>query len=160
MSDEDKKFLKRAIELSRESMEQGGFPAGAVIVKDGETIGEAVSTGYKVRHDPTEHAETAAIRVACQKLGSANLDGALLYESMQSCTMCFSACSWTGIKKIVFAAKKAEELVKKGYYEGAIDVNEVNKLNNVQIELEHVSELEDEALAVVRGWEDRGGFNQ
>lgn len=39
MSDQDKQFLKRAIELSRKSMELGGFPAGEVIVKDGVSKG-------------------------------------------------------------------------------------------------------------------------
>ena len=66
---EDKKFLQLAIKQARQSMEQGGFPAGAVVVKDGKVIAEGISLGYQL-HDPTEHAETSAIRKACQLVGS------------------------------------------------------------------------------------------
>ena len=64
---DDKHFLKSAIEQARKSIDQGGFPAGAIIVKDGKIIAEGISVGFSL-HDPTSHAETAAIRAACQKL--------------------------------------------------------------------------------------------
>jgi len=72
---DDKTFLLKTIELAKESVRQGGFSAGAVVVKDGKAISEGISIGEKL-HDPTSHAETAAIREACKILGTSHLDGA------------------------------------------------------------------------------------
>jgi guanine deaminase len=94
--EEDKKYLERAIELARESVKQGGFPAGALVVKDGVTIAEGISIG-NLLNDPTNHAETASIREACKALKTSDLEGATLYESLQCCVMCFSVANWAGI---------------------------------------------------------------
>src|SRR3989344_4807179 len=95
----DKDFLKLAVEQAKKSVEKGGFPAGAVVAKDGEVVSQAASLGLLI-NDPTSHAETAAIREACQKLQTIDLLGATLYESLESCNMCFSVAYWAGIGKI------------------------------------------------------------
>ena len=74
----DNKFLLRAIEMAKESINAGGFTAGAIIVKNNEIISEAISIG-NVLHDATAHGETTAIREACKKLGTTDLTGATLY---------------------------------------------------------------------------------
>lgn len=158
MNEEDKKFLTRAIELARESIRQGGFPAGALIVKDGKIIAEAISVGFK-HNDPSGHAESVAIREACRKLETADLSEAVMYESLQSCLMCFSTSYWAHLGKIVYAAKKTPEMVKEFYYEGMTNPAEINNQNNSQIELIYVPELEEESLKVIREWEEKGGFN-
>jgi len=152
MEKEEIKYLKRAIELARESVKKGGFPAGALVVKDGEIIAEGISIG-PILHDPTSHAETASIREACKKLNTTNLDGATLYESLQSCVMCFSVAYWAGISRIVHACKKTPEMISKFYYEGATDNENLNKQNNRQIKLIHIPDLEKDSLDVVRKWE-------
>lgn len=152
MENEEKKYLKRAIELARESIQKGGFPAGAVVVKDGKIIGEGISIG-SILHDPTSHAETASIREACKKLGTTNLDGTTLYESLQSCVMCFSVAYWAGISRIVYACKKTPGMVSKFYYEGTTDNENLNKENNRRIKLIHISDLEKDSLDVVKKWE-------
>jgi tRNA(Arg) A34 adenosine deaminase TadA len=151
----DKDFLMKAIELAEQSVEAGGFPAGAIVVKDGKIIGEGLSLGFK-NNDPTGHAETVAIRDACKNLNTADLTGAILYESLQTCTMCFSVAYWAGISKIVSATVKTDEMVRKQYYEGSTKPEEINKQNNRQIELVIVSELEEAALEPVRQWEGQG----
>ncbi len=108
-------FLKRAIQKSAESVNQGGFPAGAVIVKDNQIIGEGISIG-NILHDPTSHGEIASIRDACKNLKTSDLSGATLYASMQPCIMCFSAAMWGGISQIVYACNK--ESVSPEYYGG------------------------------------------
>ncbi len=153
--EQEKQYILRAIELAKQSVDLGGFPAGAVIVKDGQIIGEGLSLGFK-NNDPTSHAEIAAIRDACKKLGTPDLTGAVMYESLQTCMMCFSAAYWAGITKIVSAAQKTDDLVKKQYYEGLTKPDEVNSQNNRQIELVHASELEDAALEPVKAWEAQG----
>ncbi|MFH0749444.1 MAG: deaminase [Candidatus Gottesmanbacteria bacterium] len=51
----DKDYLKLAVEQAKKSVDEGGFPAGAIVVKDGKVIAEGVSLGRKL-NDPTEHA--------------------------------------------------------------------------------------------------------
>ena len=63
----DEQYLKIAIEQARKSVKMGGFPAGAIVVKDGKVVSEAVSIGFQ-HNDPTGHAETVAIREACKNL--------------------------------------------------------------------------------------------
>ena len=152
----DKDFLKLAIEQAKKSVEDGGFPAGAVIVKDGKVISEATSMGILL-HDPTSHAETAAIREACKKLKSFDLLGATMYESLASCTMCFSVAYWAGVSRIVSGARKTKEMVEKGYYEGLTDVEKLNEENNKKIELVFIPDFEQESLELVREWESKNG---
>ena len=159
MNEEDKTFLLKAIELARQSVEEGGFPAGAIVVKDGKIVGEGLSLGFK-NNDPTGHAETVAIRDACKKLETADLTGSTLYESPQTCTMCLSVAYWSGISRIVSAAAKSDEMAAKQYYEGSIKPEEINKTNNRQIELVTISELTEAALEPVKLWESQGNnFN-
>jgi tRNA(Arg) A34 adenosine deaminase TadA len=128
-------------------------------VKDGKVISEAVSTGF-IHNDPSGHAETVAIRAACNNLNTANLAGAILYESIECCVMCFSVANWAGISKIVYACKKTPEMVSKHYYEGNTDNEILNRENNRQIELVFASEFEQESLQVIQEWEAQGGFNK
>lgn len=150
----DKDYLKLAVDKAKKSVEEGGFPAGAVVVRDGKVIAEGISLGYKL-HDPTEHAETSAIRKACKEIGSSNLDGAILYESLECCNMCFSVANWGGISKIVFACRKTPEMVKKFYYEGLTDNKILNESNNNKIEIVFIPDFEQEMLDLVKNWEEK-----
>jgi len=152
MNDEDKKYLKRAIELAKESVKKGGFPAGALVVKDGEIVSEGISIG-NLLNDPTSHAETASIREACRKLKTSNLEGATLYESIECCTMCFSVAYWAGISRIVYACKKIPEMISKLYYEGSSNNKNLNNENNRKIELVFIPDFEKESLVTVEEWE-------
>ncbi len=94
--------MQQAIELSKQSVESGGGPFGAVIVKEGKVI--ATGSNNVTRHnDPTAHAEISAIRAACQKVQDFNLAGCEIYSSCEPCPMCLSAIYWAGISKIYFA---------------------------------------------------------
>lgn len=152
-----KEYLKRAIELAKESVEKGGFPAGALIVKDGKIITEGLSLGNLI-NDSTAHAETTAIREACKALKTTNLEGATLYASLQCCAMCFSAANWAGISNIVIACRKTSDMVSKGYYEGFTSVQELNQLNTRKIELNYILDFEEEVLQLIRDWEKKQGI--
>ena len=153
----DKDYLRIAIEQAGKSVEQGGFPAGAVVVKDGKIISKGVSLG-SVLHDPTSHAETSAIREACNILKTTNLDGAILYESLACCVMCFSVANWAGIGKIVYGCKKTSEMVAKQYYEGQSDTVRLNEENSRKIELVYIPDYENESLELIKQWEKQNGF--
>lgn len=153
-SDEDKNYLKRVIELAKESVEKGGFPAGAIVVKDGKVIAEGISIG-NILNDPTSHSETASIREACKILQTTNLEGATLYGSLQCCVMCLSVANWAGISRIVSGCRKTTDMVSKGYYEGIASIQEFNQLNTRKIDLEYILDFEQESLKVIKDWEDK-----
>lgn len=150
---DDRKYLQLAVEQAKESVKQGGFPAGAVAVKDGKVVSRGVSLGFKI-NDPTSHAETASVREACCKLKTVDLSGATLYASLQPCLMCFSVANWAGISRIVFGCQKTGEMISKGYYEGKTDIYEVNEQNNRKIELVYIPDFEQEMLNLVKVWEE------
>jgi tRNA(Arg) A34 adenosine deaminase TadA len=107
MQDDDL-FLARAVELARTGSARGdGGPFGAVIVREGKILAEAWNR-VVVGHDPTAHAEIAAIRAACAAIGSFHLPGAVLYASSEPCPMCLAAAYWARIARIVFANSRAE----------------------------------------------------
>ena len=100
------KFMLRAIELSIENVQKGiGGPFGTVIVKDSNIIAEG-SNLVTATNDPTAHAEMVAIRNACKKLNSFQLDDCKLYTSCEPCPMCFGAIYWARPKAIYFANTK------------------------------------------------------
>ncbi len=148
----DLDFLKSAVGQASKSVKEGGFPAGAIVVRDGEIVSKGVSIGFSL-HDPTSHAETASIREACKKLQTTNLSGATLYASLQPCLMCFSVANWAGVSRIVYGCNKTEEMVKKSYYEGRTDIEKVNEQNNRKIEILYIPDFEKEMLDLINKWE-------
>jgi len=99
--------MLRAIELASNSIDNGGGPFGAVIVKDGEIIAET-SNSVTRDNDPTAHAEVNCIRMACKRLGTFMLDGCEIYASSEPCPMCFGAIYWAHISKIYYAGTRED----------------------------------------------------
>ena len=83
-------FMKRAIELSIQNIKNNGGPFGCIIVKENKIIAEGVNR-VTFNNDPTAHAEIIAIRNACKKLNTFNLEKCELYTSCEPCPMCLSA---------------------------------------------------------------------
>ena len=106
-SDEDARYMRMAIDLSVENIDNGGGPFGAVIVRDGEVIATGVNRVVP-NNDPTAHAEVNAIRNACQKLDTFQLEGCTVYSSCEPCPMCLSALYWAGVKRICYGNTKAD----------------------------------------------------
>ena len=90
ISPEDRAFMKMAIELSIENIDNGGGPFGAVIVRDGKLIATGANR-VTPNNDPTAHAEVMAIRNACSRLQTFDLSGCTVYTSCEPCPMCLSA---------------------------------------------------------------------
>lgn len=149
----DKDYLKLAVEQAKKSVAEGGFPAGAVIVMDGKIVAEGVSLG-RMLNDPTEHAETSAIRKACKNIKS-YLEGATLYGSLECCNMCFSVANWAGITKVIYGCRKTPEMVNKQYYEGQTENKILNESNNRKIEIVFIPDFEQECLDLVKQWEEK-----
>ena len=105
---DDNYYIEQAINLAVENVKSGkGGPFGAVIVKDGKIIATGTNS-VTSENDPTAHAEVKAIRNACEKLNSYQLDDCEIYSSCEPCPMCLGAIYWARPKKLVFAATKED----------------------------------------------------
>lgn len=95
--------MVRALALAREAAAAGEVPIGAVVVKDGAVIGEG-RNAPRAGHDPTAHAEIAAIRMAAAALGDERLTGCELWVTLEPCTMCAGAIVHARIARLYYAA--------------------------------------------------------
>jgi len=101
-------FMRRAIELSLQSVAvHGGGPFGAVVAKDGVIVGEGWNQ-VTAKNDPTAHAEINAIRAACKKIERFDLRGASIYTSCEPCPMCLAAIYWARLDAIFYANTKLD----------------------------------------------------
>ena len=98
--------MEKALVLARKAFELGEVPVGAVIVRDGEIVGE----GYNLREregSVIAHAEVIAIEQACKRLGTWRLSGCTLYVTMEPCPMCAGALVNSRIDRVVYGCKDA-----------------------------------------------------
>ena len=97
------KFMRAAIRLSIHMMRSGkGGPFGAVVVKRNKIVGRGCNEVTST-NDPTAHAEIVAIRDACRRLKTFDLNGCEIYTSCEPCPMCLSAIYWARIRKVFYA---------------------------------------------------------
>lgn len=101
-------YIQRALDLARHAMDENhGGPFGAVVVKDGEIVGEGYNQVIST-NDPTAHAEIMAIRDACRNLGRYQLEGCEIFSSCEPCPMCLGAIYWARPKAVYFASTRQE----------------------------------------------------
>src|SRR6478735_9145031 len=96
-------FMQQALAQAREAAVAGEVPVGAVVVRKGEVI----ATGRNAPidgHDPTAHAEIAALRAAAQKLGNYRLEDCELYVTLEPCAMCSGAMLHARLARVVYGA--------------------------------------------------------
>ena len=103
-SAEDLGFMQRALELARHARdEHEEVPVGAVLVLDGAIAGEGWNRNIGT-HDPTAHAEIAALRDAGRRIGNHRLPGATLYVTLEPCLMCAGAIVHARVTRVVYGA--------------------------------------------------------
>ncbi len=147
----NKEFMRKAIEMSLNSIDNGGGPFGAVIVKDGEIVA-AASNSVTTDNDPTAHAEVNAIRMACKKLGTFDLSGCEIYASCEPCPMCLAAIYWARIDKLYYANTK-QDADKIGFSDNFI-YEEFAKPEN-QRSIKITAMLRNEAIKAFEKWENK-----
>tara|TARA_B100000929_G_scaffold100013_1_gene78684 strand:+ start:131 stop:598 length:468 start_codon:yes stop_codon:yes gene_type:complete len=144
-------FMKRAIELSIQNIKDNGGPFGCVIVKENKIIAEGVNR-VTFNNDPTAHAEIIAIRNACEKLNTFNLEECELYTSCEPCPMCLSAIYWSHIDKIYYGNSRLDAS-KIGFDDDFI-YNELNKeLSSRKIQMKQINQ--NEAKKAFLDWEEK-----
>src|SRR5215472_6879460 len=103
-SPDDDRFMQRALELARHAQdEHAEVPVGAVLVANGEIIGEGWNHSIS-GNDPSAHAEVMALRDAGRKLGNYRFPGATLYVTLEPCVMCSGALVHARVSRVVFGA--------------------------------------------------------
>ena len=93
-------FMRLAIAEAKSARKAGDYAIGAVVVRDRAVLASS-GNRIKLEHDPTQHAEIAAIRLACASLRTRHLEGAVLYTTAEPCPMCASAAIWARMSGIV-----------------------------------------------------------
>jgi guanine deaminase len=148
----DKLFMARAIELSIDNVRGGrGGPFGAVLVKDGTIVGEGVNQVTST-NDPTAHAEVLAIREACKKLRTFDLQGCEIYSSCEPCPMCLGAIYWARLARIYFANAAADA---SGFgFDDSLIYREMAQPHS-QRKIPMIQMMRQEALAAFRAWQDK-----
>ena len=150
ISAEDRAFMRMAIELSIENIDQGGGPFGAVVVRNGHVVAKGANR-VVANNDPTAHAEVVAIRNACRELETFDLDGCTIYASCEPCPMCLSAIYWAGIKRICYANTKRDAAAIA--FDDSFIYDQLRlDYDRRSIECEHF--MRDEALEAFRKWSD------
>ena len=96
-------FLREAVRLATQSAGSGGGPFGALVVRGGEIIATGTNR-VTADHDPTAHAEIEAIREACRRLESFQLEGCEVYASTEPCPMCMGALYWARPERVFYAS--------------------------------------------------------
>ena len=151
-------FMRAAIQLAEEGLKAGaGGPFGAVVVKNGIIVGRGWNQVTSM-NDPTAHAEVMAIRDACSKLGSFQLDDCEIYTSCEPCPMCLGAIYWARPNKIYYAGTH-NDAAKAGFddsfiYEEIIISPAERKIPGIML-------LQEEARKVFEKWiqkEDKGKY--
>lgn len=106
-------LARESIRIAIENIQNQGGPFSSIIVKDGEIIAKG-SNRVTHNNDPTAHAEVVAIREACQKLNTYQLEDCILIASCEPCPMCLGAAYWARVKAVYYIASK-EDAAKAGF---------------------------------------------
>ena len=141
-------FLKKAVDLSKESLEQGKFPAGALLAKGKNIVATETSSAYPHQH---LHAETKIIDKTMADINQ-QLSDYKLYTSLSPCLMCLGKIYWSGIKKVYFVLDRSNTNLELAY-EGRYDFESLISNLNRKIEFIQDTTYFEYALKIYRKWE-------
>jgi tRNA(adenine34) deaminase len=125
----DLEFMEQAIALATQAEQIGEVPVGALVVCDGQIIGQGYNQTINL-HDPCGHAEIIALRQASQTRGNHRLSGCDLYVTLEPCTMCVGALIHARIRRLVYAASEPKagavvsqmQLLEQPYFNHSVQV--------------------------------------
>jgi guanine deaminase len=149
---DDERYMKLAVQAAKDGIAKGQTPFGACVVK-GDAVISCSSNLVWHDTDITAHAEIKAIREACRKLDTVDLTGCVIYSTCEPCPMCFSACSWARILRIVFGARIADA-ARFGFSELPISNEKMRDLGRVDIEIIE-NFMRDECIELFEEWSKR-----
>ena len=128
VQDEDRTFMRLALDCAKQAAKEGELPVGAVLVKAGEVIAKAHNETEK-HNDPTAHAEVLALRRAAEALEDWRLTDCTLYVTLEPCPMCFGAALQAHLPRLVYGAANRRE----GAVESVVSLNAAPWKRHVEI---------------------------
>ncbi|HTY88476.1 MAG TPA: nucleoside deaminase [Candidatus Acidoferrum sp.] len=144
------KFMREAIRLSLQKMRRNhGGPFGAIVVRRGKIVGRGWNRVTST-HDPTAHAEVVAIRAACRRLKTFQLDDCELYTSCEPCPMCLAAIYWARCKSVSYANTR-RDAARIGFDDDFLYREVAKPVGRRKIRMKQL--LRGEALKVFAEWE-------
>ncbi|HKR30151.1 MAG TPA: nucleoside deaminase [Terriglobales bacterium] len=148
----DPNFMRRAIALSLENVRSNnGGPFGAVVVKNGQIIGEGANQ-VLATNDPSAHAEVVAIREACRRMTTFQLTGCEIYASCEPCPMCIGLIYWSRPERVYYA-NTAADAASIGFDDDFIYHELARDPQNRSLKM--VQMMRDEALSAFREWDKK-----
>ncbi len=157
---DDEARMRLVLGLARESVERdGGGPFAAAVFAEGRVIAVGVNRVLPEQNSLL-HAEVLAIMLAekhfaSHNLGAAGLPQMALVSSCEPCAMCLGAILWSGLKRVVSGALRADA-EQAGFDEGPVFPASHRYLEARGIELVH-GVLREEAREVFDLYRQRGG---
>jgi tRNA(adenine34) deaminase len=124
-AERDRRFMALAQAAAERARELGEVPVGAVLVRGDDVI----ATGFNHpigAHDPSAHAEMAALRAGSLALENYRLPGCELYVTLEPCIMCAGAIMHARIARVVFGAHDP----KTGACGSVVDAFAIGNLNH------------------------------
>jgi guanine deaminase len=144
--------MRRAIELSfRNITSNQGGPFGALVVKDGQIVGEG-SNQVLAANDPSAHAEVVAIRAACRRLNTFQLTGCDIYSSCEPCPMCMGLIYWARPEQLYYA-NTAADAASIGFDDALIYGEMAKRPQQRSLKMQQI--MHDEALVAFLEWEKK-----
>ena len=145
-------LMRRAIDLSAASNKaDGDRPFGAIVVKDGEIVGEGRNCAGSTC-DATAHSEVVAIRDAGARLGTADLSGCEMYTSCEPCPMCAAAIHWARLDEVLFGAT-IDDAAEAGFNELDLTCSQLYDLGGSGVETRR-GVLKSECKALFQLWKE------
>ncbi|MBR1368309.1 deaminase [Methanocalculus chunghsingensis] len=143
--------MREAIRCAHEGIHHGQTPFGACIECNGRIVASAHNLVF-AGTDSTAHAEIVAIREAQEKLGRIDLSNCTMYATTEPCPMCFAACHWARISRIIYGTS-IEDVRVLGFSEMTLSNISMQKLGGSRMEIVGGYLLE-ENQALLREWEE------
>lgn len=100
---DDVRWMRHALTLAAKAQSEGEVPVGAVLVREGQVVGEGWNRTIAL-HDASAHAEILALRAAGEASANYRLPDSTLYVTLEPCVMCAGAMIHARVQRVVFGA--------------------------------------------------------
>ena len=128
----DEAFMREIVLFTARSMQTPHpVPFGALIVntRTGDQLMRATNAVMR-ENDPSSHAETRTVRLACKKLKRPFLAGYTMYSTCEPCAMCMANALWARLDRVVYGATIDD--AKKHVLQIYIPAKEVARRSDMQ----------------------------